>query len=320
MRAMADAVTESRTPNWSRFPPAPEERPAGGLPRHVLVMGIAKTGTTFLAKSVQRSLEQGWSRSCALGFEPKRVGYFEAEAHRSADGPLVVKLIHEHWDARPNLREAILAGELALRFDRIVFIVRDPRDELISRLMYLLYVAVAENGFDKGKCDAWRAVIAAKEKDPQGMGLFDLTGEFRKIFGGHGMRPASVPQAARRVRRYWRLVERHGRRESAACIRYEDLIAGRVDALTDFLGVPLTAQREMGPHDRVRRSETAGNWATFMTPGDLDILRPHFGEMMAGHGYDDWQLTPADRLPSGPYTEYLDRIAEICREKDRRSE
>ncbi len=285
------------------------------LPKNVLVVGRAKTGTTVIAKSIQHSLGEAWGRPCEFILEPKQISLFDDPAHADREGPLVAKLINDHWETRPRLRNAILAGELDLEFDRLVFITRDPRDELISRLMYVLHIVIARNGIAEEKVAAWRAVLVDKEQHPDGKGLFDLAEEFNTIFGTAQLGPAVTRRMCKNITRYWELIRRHEGDSRSVAIRYEDFIAGYYRVLEEGLGVPIILQRDVGNLDRVRRSESAGNWASFMTDGDLDFLRPLLAEEMAAFGYTDWERQPLDRLPSESYSGYVDKVVGLLRSR-----
>ena len=106
---------------------------------NVLVVGKAKTGTTVISKAIHQALP-----GARYHLEPKAASYFEE--HGGGGGSDIVKIIFEHWGGRPADRDALVDNRLAMRFDRRVFIVRDPRDEAISRLLYLAYPWMAKHG------------------------------------------------------------------------------------------------------------------------------------------------------------------------------
>ena len=100
--------------------------------RNVLVMGKAKTGTTVISKTIQKSLPG----EVEYHLEPRKTDFFASAKLLQRDCSHVVKVLFEHWGNRPNLRYAIVYGETGVAFEKVVFIVRDLRDELISRLLY----------------------------------------------------------------------------------------------------------------------------------------------------------------------------------------
>ena len=109
---------------------------------NVLVMGPAKTGTTVISKTIQHSLP-----GAQYHLEPKRALFFERGAHLRSKSSQVVKIIFEHWAQAPRLRSAIVHNELSLKFDKLVAIVRDPRDELLSRMMYVIHPHIMRKGY-----------------------------------------------------------------------------------------------------------------------------------------------------------------------------
>src|SRR5262249_54419578 len=95
-----------------------------------LVVGLAKTGTTVVARTLQRTLQIP-----SFCMEPKDLKEVERPANCDR---LVVKIIFDHWlDRLDELARACGGGGTAL-VPTVIFVVRDPRDELVSRLHYFL--------------------------------------------------------------------------------------------------------------------------------------------------------------------------------------
>jgi len=92
---------------------------------NVLVIGRAKTGTTVISKAIQKSLP-----SACYHLEPKSICFFEHGAHLEEENAKVVKIIFEHWIESRRLRDAFMYNETRLKFDRVIAIRRDLRDEL----------------------------------------------------------------------------------------------------------------------------------------------------------------------------------------------
>ena len=117
----------------------------------VLILGEGKSGTTALLRSV----------ATAIG-NPSEL--FELELLKPADlgpDPLVVKKLLLSW----RNKEA----QLAERFDKRLFISRDPRDRLISHLLYDAYNAAPS--LDSSQRSQWIDALAAKSTDPDNVGL-----------------------------------------------------------------------------------------------------------------------------------------------------
>jgi hypothetical protein len=139
-----------------------------------LVIGMGKTGTTIVASVIWNSIVPA-----RLELEPLNIAFFEKRAkghHR-----LVVKILYEHWMERPSLLTGIVRGETGFRADKTVATIRDPRDALISALMYVPFQRVV-NGASKEQVDEWVSIIRDKEANPQQYSLLDLIDRLNRVF------------------------------------------------------------------------------------------------------------------------------------------
>ncbi len=259
----------------------------------VLVVGRAKTGTTVISKTIHRSIP-----GAQYALEPKRVLFFEQQDR--VGKPFVVKIIFEHWGAMPNLRDGVVHRETQMKFDKVVTIVRDPRDELISRL-YFIARGSAQNGAPREAMDAWIAALREKERNPRGVTFASLV-ERAKALLGVNAGAGALQQAAN----YYLWAERLG--EKAHLLRYEDFMAGRIGALESYLGIALSSDHSVGEHDYTRRSEGTDNWKSFFTEEDVASLRPTLSPQLEKMGYRDWQLTPVEALDPAHGSEYVQRL------------
>jgi hypothetical protein len=261
---------------------------------NILVIGMAKTGTTVISKALQHSLSDAHYH-----LEPKHIGIFErdyppGESH-------VVKILFEHWTERPHLRDAILFGETRLKFDKQVAIVRDARDELISRLFYIAR-PLAVQGVDREKMDRWIDFLRKKESHPQSVSVSEMIAELNRIFGTKfGPRPQGDIS-------YVRWLKRLGDRIHV--LKYEDFIEGRLDGLSHYLGIPISDRRDVAELGYTRRSSAASNWKRMFTEEDVRILKPVYKELLEQTGYANWDLEPQDSLDAASGSEYVRRITE----------
>ena len=254
----------------------------------VLILGEGKSGTTALLRSV----------ATAIG-DPSEM--FEPELLREEDlepDPLVVKKLLLNW--RP--REA----KLSEHFDKRIFITRDPRDRLISHLLYDAYNAAPS--LDSSQRSQWLDALAAKSADPSGIGFAELMHRWwqiteRDLFSQH-------VRAIDRTRRFLR-------RESKGfhLLKYEDYVDGNFAAVNAYLGFELSAGVVASEESRVARSGSHGDWRLWFTPGDLSVFQPmtSIGLDMQGYDANDWDLTEIDAIDSATSVTYVrglfDRVA-----------
>jgi SAM-dependent methyltransferase len=246
-----------------------------------LIVGNAKSGTSALLYAVAQ----------AMGGQPAL--HFEVPIAELAQLPphAAVKLIFEH--ERADRIAAFGAG-----FERRILLVRDPRDNLISRLLYL----VASHRVlldDPAYLRVYAMLLQRKQQAPASVSLRQLPplGEpscFLADTLAHGRALASFAAAAGD----WFI------------LRYEDLVAGRLQALSDYLGLPVRAGASVDPqYQRVARTKGAGDWRHWFTADDVAWLRPPLAPLMAALGYaDDWTLAPEPRIAAEHSWEYFARL------------
>lgn len=261
-------------------------------PMNILVIGKAKTGTTVVSKSIQHSIP-----GAVYHIEPKAVGFFLNKDHLSRQN--VVKIIYEHWDATPHVREAILHNELMLKFGKTVAIVRDLRDEVISRLFYITR-ALAKRGSDPKDLNKWLAFIEEKERNPKDISFLEMVKKLNEIFGTK-MTPR-VP----RDEKYLKFLDRHAPR--ICIIKYEDFMENQLGALESYLGFELSNDRDVGVFDWTKRTSTYNNWKRFFTNADVEELQALYEPVLSRWGYTDWELDPDPVLKPEEYSGYVKRI------------
>ncbi len=284
--------------------PCPVFAPARGQSLHpeklnVLVMGPAKTGTTVISKTIQHSLP-----GAQYHLEPKRALFFERGALLRSKSSQVVKIIFEHWAKAPRLRSAIVHNELSLKFDKLVAIVRDPRDELLSRMMYVIHPHIMRKGYDAEVVDQWVRTLERKEAAPAEVSVLDMLDKLKELIGHNGLGVLGQPL-------YRKFLQAH--RKQLFVVKYEDFIQGRTEQLESYLGFELSKRRDVGHLERTARTRAFDNWKRYFTPRDVEALRGPLLEAMEEWGYLDWELETPDRLDPDHGSRYVARLVEDTR-------
>ena len=263
---------------------------------NALVLGLHKTGTTIVASVIQRSLPDA-----LLQMEPSTVAFFEQRI--KVPNSQVVKIIYQHWAQRPSLLTGVVRGEGRLRPDKRVAIVRDPRDGVISGLMYCAYARVLE-GATRSQVDAWLQVVREKEADPDKHSVIGLHDAAARIFRSDD----SIDSFFADFLSYAAWLARN--RDCLHVLRYEDFVAGNTTELETYLGIALSSEREVDPRlARVSRTKASGDWRKMMLPEDVAWLRERYGDALAAFGYDDWAIHP-ERIDPVAGSSYIAKIAE----------
>ena len=271
------------------------------MKQHVLIIGRAKTGTTIISKVIQNSME-----NCDYYLEPKRISFFEHDKWSSGSDSIVVKIIFEHWDKTPRLRNAVIYNECILKFHKIIAIVRDLRDELISRMFYVIFPKMQSDRklSDEG-INKWIETLIKKEEMPESISVVDMISIWNELSGGDFLRSFYKID-------YFKYLESHS--ERLHIIKYEDFIEKKFQDLENYLGFELVFLDDLGNLNRTSRSNSYNNWKRYFTEKDITIFREMFGDLLAELGYLDWSLQPGPLNPaqgSGYVTRLLEEAKNV---------
>lgn len=255
----------------------------------IVIFGLSKSGTTALFYKIKESLPPD---TCLL-FEPRRF--------------------------TPQVSDHVLAKVLPFKltdppevesfgcFEKQILIVRDPRDRLISKLLYSVYDSRFVNQDRKVK--SFIESLRRKEADSQSVSVQQLLETFAKLNGEE----FSLAGWSRDYRQHSIQIpmEFHDQRPSLSLFRYEDLIDQRLEALEEFLGLKLK-QGEVSVEpgfERVTRTKSYGNWRDWFTANDVAWLHPLLEPYLQRYYPEaDWTLAPTPLIHSAHSSEYVARI------------
>ena len=168
------------------------------------------------------------------------------------------------------------------RFDRIVLIVRDPRDALISRLLYRAYGLPA---FRRNW--AVRAYVRGIEKkiaQPSAVSVREILALLQNMSKDHSRALRTLTSLEPLHATCINLYKAHADR--MLLCRYEDFVAGNTAELEAYLGAKLPARIEVGgDYRRVARSGVVGAWKHWFTAEDVAFFDGLFADFYATFGY-----------------------------------
>jgi len=267
----------------------------------IVLFGLGKSGTSALFYKVVNSVP---GRAIAL-FEPQSHGPVDrAREH--------LKALKRGYVARHVVAKVLPYGRRPVRladfdrFDRQVLIVRDPRDRLVSELLYRSYHA----SFARRDEAALRFVetLRRKEEDPSGVPLLRVVEAFESLEEAGGSVAAWLE--AYRTEAVARALRFHDERPRLMLFRYEDLVDERFGAMEDYLGFPLEGDARV-PETlrRVVRTRGYGAWRHWFTAEDVHILRPALAPFMDRYYPGaDWETAPAPRIETEHASLYARRL------------
>jgi hypothetical protein len=156
-------------------------------------------------------------------------------------------------------------------FDHAIQIVRDPRDRLISALLYWSYNSSLYS--DSSSASAFIERIAAKERDPKSIGLSDLIADFLKLSSASvSFEQWLVGYSARAIHEPLAFAEA---KPDLIDFRYESMVDHEFRQLNAAIGMTLNGEANVGLGlQRVVRSKGYGDWRNWFTESDVDLLQP----------------------------------------------
>jgi hypothetical protein len=245
----------------------------------ILITGVGKTGSTVLFHTILNSLPADTFRL----FEPESSNQTLPE---NIKPPVLVKSFIpycEHFDF----------------FEKKVLIIRDPRDMLLSTLLYRPYnVMIKEGNGDREKAfelvKAYLELIRRKETSPGEVTVknlmdlidFDPYKKVNLITGYFSAHPEIF------------------------IMKYEDYIDDNLGKLEKYLQINLTRQIEVpSRYKRVERTKKYGNWKSWFTETDVEYFRPVMKDYLERFGYaDDWELDKNPELDPEHGSLYIEKI------------
>jgi hypothetical protein len=227
-----------------------------------VVVGLAKTGTTIVATTILRTLKIG--AFCMEPDDPSDVARF---AHNDR---LVIKILYDFWYRRP----ADL-NELCRSIAPVIAMVRDPRDEMVSRLHYLAHAFFLSRPTSDDDRSAWLDVFQRKEAGAS-TGLLDMWEQLDQRFGiGSLWSPGPLHTE------YATFV---AATPQLHVLRYEDFLSRQIS--DPELQRILAGARDVGLDLRhVLRTGAKDNWQGFFTDRDMAYFNKELGPFLARFGY-----------------------------------
>jgi len=260
----------------------------------ILVIGMAKSGTSALTYKIAGAFTEN-----ELVFEPGGAnGLNDFNLHReicsNAKKNLIVKNIC--YPGTPNIIQ-----EIASLYSKVVWIVRDPRDRMISAFLYQWNGSHNPNPeqFERGL-----KLIKQKETNPESIAFYQL---LRSLYNfnpfGFIISQSKLQQA--------HLSDIRLNNSNTFVFKYEDMIDNNFEKLEEYLGFKVKFSAGVPDElSRVVRTKAYGNWRNWFTNEDTIFFRALYFESLYKLGYDpnDWKLNNPQIISPEEGSEYMKRI------------
>lgn len=266
--------------------------------RHIVIVGSSKTGTTGLFYSVRNGLSSSGESFYSL---------YEKHSPR----------IYRHLDLyAPNrlvLAKLLVTNKtfewkVASEFRRRVLIVRDPRDTLVSALLFFPVLAVNQ-GVSSSKIDKFVSLIRRKEADPQSVPMRELLEHAYTLNGSEVNEDTAYTSRFRKTMAY-------NDRVDSFVVRYEEFIDGDLAGLEGYLGLKLGSSKSDSSYSHIERTKSYGGWRNWFVESDIDFFRSLLSDYMTRYGYaDDWELDPSPKILPEEASGYVERSCRIRMEQ-----
>jgi len=256
--------------------------------RRVLIVGLAKSGTSILAYRIANGLP-----GAKLNFEPGgATGLIDYDNHRELcmhEKVVTKSLFPYHSKVKWNILSKI--------YDKKIFIVRDPRDNIISNFFYIWNHGhnPSPEKFEKAYTE-----VLKKEEDP--------SLPFHKCIMGT-IRPKRFLEKT-----YLPVIDfKKNHSKNWHILKYEDLMDGNVDALNEYLGFEIKQDAEVSKaFKRVVRSKAYGSWRNYFSARDVARYKPFMNRILKNLNYnhEDWKLNNPQELDPAVGSEYMKKLFE----------
>lgn len=260
----------------------------------ILIAGLPKTGTTALLYLIANSI----GKEPLLLFEPKvcPVGL------ESKNGDVLAKVL---------IRPGLSANSFA-HFERKITIFRDPRDLIVSGLLYSQYHASYLN--DDGRVRIMRECLERKESSPSSVPIREILEVIGKVTGNPDRAVKHRENMGKMLARFDDYVATI---VDGFLYQYEDFVSGKYGSLERYLGIPMSGTAEVPDKlKRVARTKGYGDWRNWFTPEDVQDYRPMLASWLEKYGYDaqDWTLNAKPSIAPEHCSRYFMRLVGEYRE------
>lgn len=254
----------------------------------ILIAGLGKSGTTALYHKVRNSLPSPF-------FE-----WFEPSSYEAIDNSLVSASSHSVVKVLTPLPAGFLPDGLE-SFTHRILIVRDPRDVLISALLYNSAYEYLWR-YDEGYIRHCISLLEDKEKG-RPVSSLKLLEEFRDDFSVDSF--ASFAST-----RLNAVIDISSERHGFYVFHYDDLVNNNWSGLSNYLNLPLIGSGEVDDQfNRVVRTRSSGSWKAWMLEEDIEFFRPLMLDFMVRFGFnDDWTVAHGEVIPKQHSSEYVLRV------------
>jgi hypothetical protein len=260
-------------------------------PLRIAIFGQYKSGTTMLFYSIKDALP---SKSRLL-FEEQQYTFRRRDRYL----PVLAKVIL----GAPENGHAV-DYESFLTFDKIVYLIRDPRDWLISGTLFSISQHLKQHA-DQQAITTIVNLLKQKEADSSSVALVTILEKTLECLPGKSL-TQTLDEMNRQME--WLFAFEEGLGEHVR-LKYEAFIDKKIAHLTDYLGLSVNGCPNVNKaHSHVPRTRSYGNWRDWFLPQDVELFRPIFDPYLRRYQYEtSWEVNPTQRVQTEHCSQYVER-------------
>ena len=260
-------------------------------PLRIAIFGRYKSGTTMLFYVIKDALP---SKSRLL-FEEQQYTFRRRDQYL----PVLAKVIlGESEDGHDVDYESFLA------FEKRVYLIRDPRDWLVSGTLFLISQHVTQHS-NQQTISSILKLLKQKEADSSSVALVTILEETLKCLPGKSL--AQTLDGLNRAMAWQFAFEK--KLGDHILVKYEDIIDNKYLALSDYLGLSMKGCRGVdAAHSHVPRTGSYGNWRDWLLPQDVELFQPIFDPFIRRYQYEtSWEVNPVQNVQAEHCSQYVER-------------
>ena len=253
----------------------------------ILVIGLNKSGTSILTYRIASGL--GTNK---IHFEPKGkdgLKFYEHHINYTNKNDVITKSLYHHGNSQA-------LPQVASMYNKKIWIVRDPRDVVISSFFYNWYKG---HNLPIEKFNIAYQRTVKKEKNPSSVTFLELIDGLINLSGYMKNRYQGTINQIKQLDKTWHL------------LKYESFIDGDISKTNDYLGFKIDTSAEVNTNvNRVSRSKSYGNWRLWFNESEIPQLKEIFNPALEQLGYDteDWALENPKQLDASTGSEYMYKL------------
>lgn len=256
----------------------------------IVIFGQPKSGTTFLFYLLKQALP-----------DDTQTVFERADNSIRDNQPILAKVLLEK-----HISTSFPEYENFTTYDKTLFLVRDPRDWIISAVLFLTqtYPTIYSKPAIIEDILLW---LKLKQDSPQSYPFNQL---IRKIVEYTSFKEINNLLSSLEKHHKW-LFNFESQLKNPCRIHYEALLQQQLEPISKYLGIsiPYTSVEIPDYHNHVIRSCASGNWKHWFTPEDEVFFKPLFADYLDRYYPDhDWELAETPRIDPEHGTMYVDRV------------